>query len=106
MAKKTFLLLMLLLSGCAGVNDCVKNKLSPLKTYATSTLISKAKLNEDLRSGKITIGETIDYIRANYGEPDSMFIIDCIIRISYKLDAGKNITLWFENGENLSMWKD
>ncbi len=107
MARKTFLLLMLLLlSGCASVNDCAKNKLSPLKTYTPSTQISKTKLNDDLRSGKVKIGETIDYIRSNYGDPDSMFIMDCIVRINYKLDTGKNITLWFENGENLSMWKD
>lgn len=107
MGGKTFLLLMLLLlSGCASVNDCAKNKLSPLKTYAPSTQISKVKLNNDLRSGKVKIGEKFDYIRANYGDPDNMFITDCIVRINYKLDAGKNITLWFEDGENLSMWKD
>ncbi|GEM_PF-5947140 len=105
MARKTFLLLMLLLSGCAGATDCSKNTLSPLKTYTASSQTSKAKLNEDLRSGKVKIGETIDYIREHYGDPDSMFITDCIIRINYKSE-GKNITLWFENGENLSMWKD
>jgi len=106
MAKGTFLLLMLLLSGCSSVADCSKNVLSPLKTYAPSTQTSKAKLNEDLRSGKVKIGDTIDSIRAYYGDSDSMFITDCIIRINYKTDTGKNITLWFENGENLSMWKD
>lgn len=107
MAQKTFLFLMLLLlSGCSSVNDCTKNKLSPLKAYAPSTQILKNKLSDDLRAGKIKIRETLGYIRENYGDPDNMFITDCIVRINYKLDNGKNITLWFENGENLSMWKD
>lgn len=107
MIKKTFILLMLLLlAGCSSVNDCAKNKLSPLKTYTPATQISKDELSNDLRSGKIKIGDTIESIRTNYGDPDSMFTSDCIIRINYKSNTEKNITLWFENGENLSMWKD
>lgn len=107
MLNKTILLLMLLfLSGCASVNDCPKNKFSPLKVYAPATQISKAQLEGDLRSGKVKIGEKLEYIRLNYGDSDSMFISNCIVRMSYKLDNGKNITLWFEDGEQLSMWKD
>lgn len=107
MFNKTILLALLLsLSGCASVQDCARNNLSPLKAYAPATPISKSKLNGDLRLGKVKIGEKLDYIRLNYGDPDNMFIADCIVRINYKLDTGKIITLWFENGEDLSMWKD
>ncbi len=100
------LLMLSFLSGCAGVNECAKNKLSPLKIYAPSTGMSKNGLANDLRSGKIAIGEKLDYIRSNYGDPDNMFIAGCIVRINYKLDTGKIITLWFEDGDALSMWKD
>ncbi len=107
MLNKTIPLLMLLfLSGCASVSDCPRSKLSPLTVYAPATQISKAQLEGDLRSGKVKIGERLEYVRLNYGDPDSMFIAGCIVRINYKLDAGKMITLWFEDGEQLSMWKD
>lgn len=107
MVKRIILLsIILFLCGCAAVDTCSKNKFSPVKAYMFSTQASKNKLDSDLRSGKIGIGDELDSIRSNYGDPDNIFTSKCIVRINYIIDPNKSIILWFEDGKHLSMWKD
>ncbi|MFA5157121.1 MAG: hypothetical protein WC532_07025 [Candidatus Omnitrophota bacterium] len=103
--KKAVILLVigLFLSGCttAGI-PCQKEDI--VKTYAASTAASKNSLLQDLTSGKIAVGATLDSIRSEYGNADDMLIAGCIVRLIYRPDSGKNITLWFDDGKHLSMW--
>ncbi len=107
MNKIAGLLMMgLFLSGCASVDRCPERVVSKIKQYSPATQISKSELIKDLKSGKTGIGATLDYIRSTYGDPDSTLISSCTARFIYRLDSGKNITLWFEDGWRLSMWSN
>lgn len=106
MNKITGLLIIgLFLSGCASADRCPGKNVS-VKEYSSATPISKTRLLDDLRSGKIGIGVTLDYIRSTYGEPDNMLIASCTARLIYRSDSGKNVTLWFDDGRHLSMWSN
>ena len=95
------------ISGCAApANECVKNRIMQVKEYSLSTIESKNKLSQDLRIGKIGLGEGLAQIRTSYGDADDIFVSGCIVRLTYKIGAGKNITLWFEDGEHLTMWSN
>lgn len=107
MFKKTALLLTaVLLSGCASANGPYVNATTAVKNYTPSNQFSKTELDNDLRSGKITIGADLDRIRSTYGDADEMFVSEGTVRINYKLNSGKNIILLFEDGRRLSMWKN
>lgn len=105
---KMFLALLavgIFLSGCGAVNKCVKG-VSSEKQYSSATLDSKKQLNDDLRSGKLELGASIDDIKSIYGDADNMLVAHCSVRMIYKLSTGKNMTLWFDDGWHLSMWSD
>jgi uncharacterized protein YceK len=97
------LAMIVLLSGCttAGI---VCQKDDTVKTYAQATAASKNDLDQDLLSGKAATGITLDQVRSNYGNPDDMLVSGCTIRMIYRIDSEKNITLWFDDGMHLSMW--
>ena len=84
----------LFLSGCASVSRCPETDVSA-KEYSPATQLSKSELAKDLRSGKIGIDTTLDYIRSTYGDSDNMLIASCTARLIYRSDSGENITLWF-----------
>lgn len=91
------------LSGCASLGPC-SGKLSASGTHQPATDTAKTRLSQDLRSGKVNTGAKLSDIRLNYGDPDDMFVADCTVRFIYRLGSGKKVTLWFEDGERLSMW--
>ena len=93
------------LSGCGAVNECVKG-VSLEKQYSSANPDSKNQLSDDLRSGKLKLGDSIDDIRSIYGDADNMLVAHCSVRLIYKLSTGKNMTLWFDDGWHLSMWSD
>jgi hypothetical protein len=100
-----YLVMGLFLPGCGAATQCVKGA-SVEKVYSSATPDSKNALHADLRSGKVTLGATLDYIKSSYGDPDSMLIANCTARVIYKLASGRNLTLWFDDGWHLSMWSD
>jgi uncharacterized protein YceK len=105
--KKTFILLVvgLLLCGCASTaGQCLQRDIK--KSYAPATEALKNNLSQDLASGKVAIGATIDSVRSSYGQPDDMLVSGCTARLIYRLDSGKNVTLWFDDGWQLSMWSN
>lgn len=93
------------ISGCAVGIPCLNNKNMRVKEYKTATVESKDKLAEDLRMGKIGLGDSLDKIRVVYGDADDIFVSGCTVRLIYRIDSDKNVTLWFEAGERLSMWR-
>jgi len=99
--------LLLFLSGCAStVPPCSPKGFSKDITYVMSTEKSKNKLSEDLRSGKLELKALLDDIREKYGDADDILVSDCNVRLIYRTDSQKNITLWFEDGQYLSMWSN
>lgn len=103
----SLLFLMVFLSGCAGsAANCIPKGFSKDIIYVMSTEKSKSKLFEDLRSGRLVLKSSLDDVRLNYGDADDIFVSDCNVRLIYRLDSGKNITLWFEDGQHLSMWSN
>ena len=105
--KKTIVLLVigLLLAGCASTaSQCLQRDIK--KSYAPATEALKNNLAQDLASGKVTLGATIDDLRSNYGQPDDMLVSGCTARLIYRLNSGKRVTLWFDDGWQLSMWSN
>ena len=105
--KKAFILLVVgvLLSGCASAGaPCLQRDIK--KSYAQATEALKDDLSRGLAAGEVTIGATLDDIRSAYGQPDDMLVTGCTIRMIYRRAAGKNITLWFDDGWQLSMWSN
>lgn len=100
--------LSLFLAGCAATEEyCAsEDKIKEVKTYQSSSDGLKDNLFNDLRSGKVSVGQTLDYIRSAYGDPDNMLVTGCSVRISYKLKSAHKIYLWFNDGEHLSVWED
>lgn len=95
----------LLLSGCApAASQCLQRDIK--KSYAPTTEALKNNLLQDLASGKVAIGVTIDDVRSSYGQPDDMLVSGCTARLIYRLASGKNVTLWFDDGWQLSMWSN
>lgn len=103
----SLLFLFLFLSGCAVSSpSCSSKGFSKDISYVMSTRESKNRLAEALRSGELALRASLDDIRANYGDADDIFVSGCNIRIIYRMDSGKNVTLWFEDGQHLSMWSN
>lgn len=104
MQRSVFLLLIgLAACGCAATsNPCLKQDIK--KAYTAASQPSKESLLKDLVSGQINNSTNIDYIRSTYGDADDMLVTSCTIRLIYRLSQDKSITLWFEDGWNLSMW--
>lgn len=106
MNKKVCVLLMgIFLSGCFSAAGCLRDKEAIVKAYTPATNQTKNELYKDLRSGKITLGATLDYIRQTYGDSDEIFVTEYAARVIYTLENGKKITLWFDNCRRLSMWR-
>ncbi len=95
------------LAGCATVetSDCAQPHMAA-QAYPAATAETRQELGNDLRSGAITLGASIDAIRKSYGDPDTMFVIPCMVRATYVINPLKKITLWFDDGQHLSMWAD
>jgi hypothetical protein len=92
-------------SGQTGLNQN-QGQIS-VKTYLPATLESKQKLAEDLRSGSINRGASLDYLRSTYGDPDSMLVSGFGTRlVYYKAEKTDKIVLWFDDGTHLSAWSD
>lgn len=104
--KKTigFICAMFCLAGCAQLNKFIVNKPPVIKEYPISSRISKEQLLKDLKSGKVAIDTTLDYVRSSYGNADDMLVVSRVVRLIYRIEPGKNVTLWFEDGSRLSMW--
>jgi hypothetical protein len=95
----------LLLCGCAAQGKrCFQQDIK--KSYAPSNESLKSDLANDLTGGKVPLGATLDEIRSSYGQPDDMLVASCTVRIIYRRDRDKNITLWFDDGWHLSMWNN
>ena len=95
----------LLACGCAAQGKvCIQPDIK--KSYTASNESLKAKLSEDLTGGNIPLGMTLDDIRSRYGQPDDMLVASCTVRLTYRRDNAKNITLWFDDGWHLSMWSN
>lgn len=102
-----FFIMGIFLSGCANVSgNCLKSQESIVKAYFPATEASKGELRKDLRSGKVIIGQDLDYIKSHYGDPEDILVADCVIRIIYRPSGSKAIALWFDDGKYLSMWSD
>ncbi len=106
--KKVFVLfgLVFFLCGCAGVKNCPDLKSALEKPSPPSSSALKNILAQDLRSGKIAIGSSIDAVRLAYGQPDDILVVGCVVRILYRQEKAKNINLWFNDGTHLSMWSN
>lgn len=100
-------LLMNVISGCATVGEpeCV-HPVHIAQVYPAATVESRQALIDNLRSGKITMGTTLDVIRRSYGQPDTMFVAPCNVRVTYMMNPHKRVSLWFDDGAHLSMWAD
>jgi hypothetical protein len=105
--EKVIVLLIIgsLLSGCASTaGQCLQREIK--KSYAPATEALKNNLAQDLASGKVALGATIDDVRSDYGQPDDMLVSGCTARLIYRLNSGKHVTLWFDDGWQLSMWSN
>lgn len=95
------------ISGCAAAtNKCLKDNNMRVSGHKTATAESKNILAQDLRTGNIDLGESLDKIRMTYGDADDIFVSGCVVRLIYRIDADKDVTLWFEDGKQLSMWSN
>ncbi|HNX81307.1 MAG TPA: hypothetical protein PKL77_04090 [Candidatus Omnitrophota bacterium] len=95
------------MTGCATVAGpaCVEPAPSG-NVYPAATGASRQALADDLRSGKIAVGSSLETIRKAYGEPDTMFVLPCNVRATYTMSPMKRISIWFDDGQHMSMWAD
>ena len=84
------------------LSGCVTTKTTP---YPSATRETKEQLFQDLASGKLKIGATLEYVRSTYGEPETITTHNEKTLIIYRRPTHYDSAyIWFDENKQLESW--